>query len=221
MRDIRRYGPALALGAALTLGACSKGDHVADSAAAPAAATTGDSAMGMTTTPADSGAMSATSANGANGAGALGSAGIASLIGLTNGGEIDAGKIAEDKATNADVKAYAKQMIAEHRAMQKSLDSLAAALTLTPTPPPAADQKRQMNEQTAATLNATAKGAAFDKAYIDGQVQGHQQALNDLQGFSANATDAQLKQLIDGAIPKVQQHLDKAQQLQSKLNGGS
>jgi putative membrane protein len=211
MQGFKRYGSVLALGAVCALGACGKADNAADSAAAPATATTPDSGAAMTATPADSAGAPAT--------GAMSSANVASLIGLTNAGEIGAAKVAQDKATNADVKAFAKQMIAEHQAMQKSLDSLTAAINVTPQPPAAADQKKQASDQMLATLESTAKGAAFDKAYIDGQVQAHQQALNDLQGFSANAPDPQLKSLIDAAIPKVQAHLDKAQQLQSKLGG--
>jgi putative membrane protein len=217
MQGFKRYGSVLALGAVCALGACGKSDNAADSAAAPATATMPDSGAGMTATPADS--ASAASAAGAPAAGAMSNANVASLIGLTNASEIGAAKVAQDKATNADVKAYAKQMIAEHQAMQKSLDSLTAAMKVTPQAPAAADQKKQAGDQMLATLESTAKGAAFDKAYIDGQVQAHQQALSDLQGFSANAPDPQLKSLIDAAIPKVQAHLDKAQQLQSKLAG--
>lgn len=200
MRDMKRYGSVALMGVALAVGACSKSDHATDSTAAVAAATMPDSMAG------------------ANVSGSMSAANVASLVGLTNASEIGAAKIAQDKATNADVKAFAKQMIAEHQAMQHGLDSLTQAKNLTPTPPPAAAQKQQMADQMTATLNSTPKGAAFDKAYMDGQVQAHQQALNDLHGFSANAPDADLKTLIDGAIPKVQQHLDKAQQLQSKLN---
>jgi len=218
MQGFKRYGSVLALGAVCALGACGKSDAAADSAAAPATAMTPDSsATGMTGTPADS--ANAANAAGAPAGGAMSAANIAAMIGLTNGTEIQAAKVAQDKATNGDVKSFAKQMITEHQAMQKSLDSLTAAMNVTPQPPGTADQKKQAGEQMIATLNSTAKGAAFDKAYIDGQVQAHQQALNDLQGFSASAPDAQLKSLIDAAIPKVQAHLDKAQQLQSKLGG--
>ena len=76
---------------------------------------------------------------------------------------------------------------------------------------------KQADSQTLATLGSAAKGAAFDKAYMDAQVAAHQKALNDLQSFSGSAPDPDLKALIDKAIPKVKEHLDKAQQLQSKV----
>ena len=208
MRFITRYGSALLVGAACTLGACAKKDATTDSAAVATA----------TPTP-DSGAAATTPASGA-GAG-MSAANIMSMIGLSNAGEIGAGKLASDKATDADVKAFAKMMVTDHQAMQKGGDSLATAKGIAPAPPPQAAQKQQMSDQMMQTLNSSAKGAAFDKAYIDGQIQGHQQVLSELQGFSSTAPDPDLKAMIDGAIPKVQAHLDRAQQIQAKLGGKS
>ena len=206
MRHVTRYGSALLVGMTAALAACSKGDTAADSAA-PAAASADSTA------PAPAATDSA-----AGGSAALSAPNVASLIGLTNASEVGQAKIAQDKATNGDVKAFAKQMIAEHEAMQKSLDSLATAKNLTPVAPQAqADQMKQADSQTLGTLNSAAKGAAFDKAYVDAQVAAHQKALNDLQSFAGSATDADLKALIEQAIPKVQAHLDKAQSLQSKV----
>lgn len=215
MQGISRFGSALLVGAAVALGACSKGDAGADSVATQPGTATADSAAGMTAAH-DSAAM------GMNGAsGNMSAANIASMIGLSNGSEIAQGKLAQDKATNGDVKAFAKMMVSDHEAMQKSLDSLATAKNVTPQPPAQADQFRQMDTQTMATLNSAAKGSAFDKAYMDAQVAAHQKTLNDLQSFSGSAPDPDLKALIDQAIPKVQAHLDRAQQLQSKVGTGS
>ncbi|MBV9879435.1 MAG: DUF4142 domain-containing protein [Gemmatirosa sp.] len=209
MRFSTRFGTALLVGATCTLGACKKGDTAADSVAT--AMTTTDSAAGTTAAANDS-------ALGAAPAGAsMSAANIMSMIGLSNAAEIAAGKTAQDKATDADVKAFAKQMVADHQAMQKSGDSLATAKGVAPQPPPQADQKRQSGDQMLQTLGSTPKGADFDKAYVDGQVQAHQQVLNELQGYSSTAPDPDLKAMIDRAIPQVQQHLDKAQQLQQKL----
>jgi len=208
MRHVTRYGSALLVGMTAALAACSKGDTAADSAA-PAAASADSAATAPAPAATDSAAASAT---------ALSAPNVASLIGLTNASEVGQAKIAEGKATNGDVKAFAKQMIADHEAMQKSLDSLATAKNITPVAPQAqADQLKQADSQTLGTLNSAAKGPAFDKAYMDAQVAAHQKALNDLQSFAGSTSDADLKALIEKAIPKVQAHLDKAQSLQSKV----
>ncbi|AHG89538.1 protein of unknown function DUF4142 [Gemmatirosa kalamazoonensis] len=206
MRLVGRFSTAFLVGATAALGACARGDTRADSAAS--APVTTDSSAGA--------AVRDSAQTGANGASAnLTPANMTSLIGLTNASEIGQAKIAEGKATNRDVKAFARLMISDHEAMQKSLDSLAKAKSLTPTPPQQADQLRQSDSQTLASLNAAAQGPAFDKAYVDAQVAAHQKALNDLQTMAGATSDQDLRALIQQAIPKVQAHLDRAQQLQS------
>jgi uncharacterized protein (DUF305 family) len=62
------------------------------------------------------------------------------------------------------------------------------------------------------------KGAAWDKAYIDHEVSYHQAVLQTAQTAQAAAQNAELKDLITKAIPNIQAHLTKAQDIQSKLN---
>lgn len=63
------------------------------------------------------------------------------------------------------------------------------------------------------------KGAAFDSAFVNAQVQGHQQVLSLLQ--SAQAQNSSLQQHVTAAIKDVQGHLDKGQQLQQSLASGA
>jgi putative membrane protein len=212
MQRIIRYGSTLALGTALVLaGACKKADH----ATTDSAGGTVDSAAAATApvAPTDSAPVGAPS-----GAPTMVPAPNAlSLIGLTNGGEIAASKIAREKATGADVRAFAKQMVADHEAMQQEADDVASKDNITPQPPAQADQKRAASDQLIQQLNSTAKGTGFDRAYVDAQVQAHQQALADLQQLQTSVDNADVKALIEKAIPKVQDHLARAQQLQSTL----
>jgi predicted outer membrane protein len=79
---------------------------------------------------------------------------------------------------------------------------------------------RYSPEKMSAELVRTANklsGAAFDKAYVDAQVTGHQDALAFLQRAENSAQNADLKKLISSAIPDVQKHLDRAKSLQSKV----
>jgi putative membrane protein len=67
------------------------------------------------------------------------------------------------------------------------------------------------------SLTAMAKGAAWDKAYIDNEVAVHQAVLSLLQSAQGAAQDTSLKALITKATPAVQGHLTKAQDIQGKL----
>lgn len=209
---------ALAL-AGLTLAiACQRHSFGADSVASSTAT---DTSAGVLATIPDSARMTDSARSGANGAsGTLSPANIASMVGLTNAGEIGAAQIAVDKATNGDIKAFAKMMITDHQAMQKSLDSLAQAKHLTPTPPAQADQQRQTNDQTLAQLNGAPKGKEFDSAYITSQVDAHQKALADVQSFAGATSDQDLRALLEQASTKVKAHLDRAQQIQTSSTRG-
>ena len=82
-----------------------------------------------------------------------------------------------------------------------------------------------MGNQMTQQLSTAAKGEAFDRQYVDGQVQAHQQTLTELQAMQ-NTANADVKALIQKAIPKVQAHLDEATRLQGSLsntngNGGT
>jgi putative membrane protein len=88
---------------------------------------------------------------------------------------------------------------------------------VTPQPPTQAQSMKAMVDSATTALNNAAKGAGFDRQYIDLQVQAHQQTLTDLQRFQTQAQNADLKSLIEKAIPKVQQHLQRAKDVQGKL----
>ena len=66
------------------------------------------------------------------------------------------------------------------------------------------------------------QGAAFDSAFVNAQIQGHQQVLSLLQSAQSQAQNPNLQQHVAAAIKGVQSHLDKGQQLQQALaSGGS
>lgn len=186
--------------------ACGRGDYATrDSLASGMSATTGASAAAATATPVtDFGRMS--------------DANITSTIGVINSGEIQAGELASSKASSADVKAFARDMVTDHRAMQKSLDSLSSAKNVTPQS--AAMSESMRNEMSAMhqRLEQMA-GTAFDSAYINGQVADHQKALDALNGMATAAQDADVRAAIQSAIPKVQAHLDRARTLAAHVGG--
>jgi putative membrane protein len=185
----------------------------ADSSAVASGAMTTDSAAGMSGNN-----MAGTAGTaGATGAGAtaLGDADIANVIHEVNAGEIAAGKIAQTKASNADVKAYAREMVQAHTALDKQGAKLSGQTAATNAA--IRDSVVNANRAMSSQLQSAASGAEFDKAYIDGQVQGHQSALSFLQAAQNQTQNADMKKMIDAAIPDVQKHLDRARSLQSKV----
>ena len=199
LRRILRHSPALALCATVSIAACSKGaDATADSArkADSAAAATPASA---TAAPAP----------------AMTDASILGTLDADNVGDSTAGATAVEKATSASIKEFGRMMMKDHHAMRVEGMAVAKKAGVTPETPSGADAAA---EKAAADSMASApKGAAWDKAFIDHQVDGHTKVLVYAQD-AANATqNADIKAMIQKASPTIQKHLDKAKDIQGKL----
>lgn len=63
----------------------------------------------------------------------------------------------------------------------------------------------------------SARGAEFDRTYMQQQVQAHQQAVDMFTSYSQQGDNAQLKQWAGKTLPTLQQHLQRAQQVQRTL----
>lgn len=204
VRTISKTAFALTLGALTMLGACKKSDSATDTTMAAA-----DTSM-------KAGTMSSTSMNAAPTPAPVTDAGIFAALSAANQGEIDAGKMAETKATSAAVKSFAHDMVIAHTAMLNEGNLLAKKLNITPDAA-AADSINMMNQATGAALTAAAKGAAFDSAYVNAQVAGHQYVLDMIKRDEGAAQNAQLKSALTSAEPKVQAHLDRIKAIQGKM----
>ncbi len=195
---------AAAASCALTLAACQKKEAEAPNPADPG---TSNAAINSAqdATGAAVGAASATTAAATNSTGAF-------VTGLVTSGmyEIDAGKIAANKAKDPAIKSFARMMVADHTALAKGADAAIKA-SGKPIPTELDERRKGMIDN----LNAANPGD-FDAAYLSQQEAAHQEALTLLKGYADGGDDAGLKAVATGAIPKVQAHLDKVHELQAK-----
>jgi len=214
MRVTRKTTVAFALGAVTLLGACKKSENAADTTAA--GATTG--AMAGTTTGAVAGSTAVANQATSNPASTqtMTDAEIFAMLKSANQGEIDAGKTAESKATNAAVKSFAKDMVADHTMLLNQGDALAKKLNVTPQPA-ANDSIDATNKQVATALEQAPKGAAFDSTYVNNQVLGHQNTLDLVKRAEDQAQNSELKALLKNAEPVIQRHLDRIKDIQGKM----
>jgi putative membrane protein len=127
--------------------------------------------------------------------------------------EIQAAKIAEQKAKDPEVKAFARKMVTDHTKLSSEMKPLIAKAGQTP--PADLDQRRKGFLD---NLKAT-PAADFDKTYIDQQVAAHDEALTLMQGYAKDGSDAGLKAAAGKAVPIIQAHDDMAKKIQGKLSG--
>lgn len=122
--------------------------------------------------------------------------------------EIQASRLVATKGVRADVKTFAAMMVRDHTATSQQLTALAPQAGLT-APTPTIDAAMQANVD---ALNA-ATSADFDATYIAQQIAAHQAAVALFQNFIAGAVDGPLKTWANETLPKLQDHLARAQAL--------
>lgn len=144
---------------------------------------------------------------------------IAHIVVTANKIDIEAGRLAKGKTKNAEVKAFAEQMITDHTAVNKQANDLAHKLKVTPKDNPTSKTLLGGAKENIANLKKI-KGDEFDKAYVDHEVAYHQAVLDAIdQTLIPNAKNAELKDLIMKVRPAIDAHLGHAKMLQGKLNG--
>jgi putative membrane protein len=191
-----------AAAAALSVAACSKTN---DTNANP-----GQSEPVNAAQDAAAGAVGAVSANTA---GAMSTDAFVSNASQSDMYEIQAGQIAQQKATSNDVKAFGKMMVTDHTAMSNEMKPLIMAAGKQPAA--SLDQRRQGLID---NLKA-ASPADFDRVYLDQQEAAHNEALDLMKGYAEHGDDAGLKGGAQKAIPKIQAHLDRVKELQAAMSG--
>jgi putative membrane protein len=142
---------------------------------------------------------------------------IAAIVVAANDVDIKAGEQAKTTATDAKVKDFANRMITDHTAVNKQATDLVTKLNVSPEENPTSQALRQAGEQSLSDLQGKT-GAAYDKAYIDHEVDYHQQVIDAVQQqLIPNARNAELKALLEQTLPALQAHLDMAKQIQAQL----
>ena len=142
---------------------------------------------------------------------------IAAIVVTANQVDIDAGDYAQAHASADDVKAFARQMVTDHTAVNKSATDLAGRLHLTPEDNPTAQSLKKGGDDNVAHLK-TLSGPAFDRAYVDHEVAYHEAVLKALDDtLIPNASNADLKALMMKVRPAFVAHLEHAKMLQARL----
>ena len=142
---------------------------------------------------------------------------IASIVVTANQVDVDAGKVAVERSTNAEVKAFGQQMIEAHTGVNKSAAELAAKLKVTPEDNPTSQALKGGGDKNVANLKGL-KGAEFDRAYVEHEVAYHQQVLDAVdKTLIPGARNAELKALLVKVRPAFVAHLEHAKHLQAKL----
>ncbi len=126
--------------------------------------------------------------------------------------EIESSTVALQKSRNDDLKKFAQKMIDDHKAAdQKLMDTLKQANLPEP-------KYSMLGEHRDLLFQLTASdGVAFDRRYVQDQIQAHNQAVKLLTTYSKRGDNDALKQLASSLLPTIQEHLKMAEELRPKV----
>lgn len=144
---------------------------------------------------------------------------IAAIVVTANQVDIDAGKLAQQKGSSDDVKAFAQTMVRDHTGVNQAAADLVHKLNVTPEPNATSASLKQGGDENLAKLRAL-NGKAFDKAYVDHEVAYHQAVLDAMdKTLIPDAKNAELKALLVKVRPAFVAHLSHAKALDEHLDG--
>jgi putative membrane protein len=125
--------------------------------------------------------------------------------------EIALSEVAEQKATDPAVKAFAKKMVTEHKAMSESMKPFAEKWGINPPVDVDSDHKKELDK-----LNGLS-GKDFDKEYMDQIVSDHAKALDAFTSEAKDTKDAKFRAAVLKGKTRVAAHKNMAYDLKKKL----
>jgi putative membrane protein len=136
-------------------------------------------------------------------------AAFAQKVAASNAAELELSRIAYVKAHAPEVRAYARQLLIDHREMSINLDNFALErgyLIAWEIQPDMVSHIERLR---------TLDGPAFDKAYMDLMVEAHGKSVTTLETQAASGRET--ASVANASLPTVRHHLEMARALDARL----
>jgi putative membrane protein len=125
--------------------------------------------------------------------------------------EVELGKMAVEKAQNADVKAFAQKMVDDHSKAGEELGKLAEQKNVKLPTDVMPTHKELMDKL------SKLSGAEFDKEYVKIMVEAHKKDVTAFENASKTAGDADVKEFATKTLPTLKMHLEMIQGIADKM----
>lgn len=124
--------------------------------------------------------------------------------------EIESSKIALERSTNAEVKAFAQQMIDDHTKADAGLKAAAKQANVEASLQKSLDEKHQK----IITKLKEVEADKFDKKYLDEQEDAHDDAVELFEDYAEKGDNADLKKFAADTLPTLKAHDHKVEALE-------
>jgi putative membrane protein len=117
--------------------------------------------------------------------------------------EVELGKLAQDKSGTQSVKDFGAMMVKDHSAANDKLKAIAESKNIKlPTSP-------SVGQMATKTKLEVLSGTTFDKSYIKGMVQDHQEDIKEFEKEASSGQDEDAKAYAAATLPTLKTHLKK------------
>jgi putative membrane protein len=146
---------------------------------------------------------------------------MAKVADVVNTAEVEQGKLAQNRAKSARVRAFAAKMVKHHQQAKNEQALLVKRLGLAPADSSEAAALKAEGDAGLTRLRG-ASGADFDTAYLDSQVTAHEKVLATIdEQLLPSATSSEVRRALQVAREAVASHLAEAKTLRSELSTSS
>jgi len=149
---------------------------------------------------------------------ALAPAELVAALHQVNQFEIDAGKVAQDRATATSVKEYGEKLERDHKAADDKLTEYASNKKISLDSVPASVSQKMQDMRTKLDGLRKESGAVFDRQFTQTMKMGHDDAIKMIDDSRAGVGDPRLKTLLGSLEPTLHAHRQIAENILKGLN---
>jgi putative membrane protein len=142
---------------------------------------------------------------------------LTGFVNAFNDAEVEVGQLATTKATDAEVKAFASQIVRDHRALKTDVNRTVQQLNITATVPEDDENLAEDHQAGMRDLRATAKGVEFDEAFLEHEIRMHRKVLDEVKDAIGRSQSVDMRTFLEKARDGLQAHLTRAEELEKKF----
>jgi Predicted outer membrane protein len=137
------------------------------------------------------------------------------FLNLSNKGDLEGGRLAQERGESIAVKTYGRQMESDHMQMLEDSESAAKRMDVLPVMGTETQALIQDHAKAIPKLQA-ASGKEFDHLYLSHEIDMHKRVLQTAASLAGQIRNPALKEMMANARPLLEAHLKAAQSLMAE-----
>ena len=128
--------------------------------------------------------------------------------------EVEIGKIAQTRATNAEVRMFAERLVKDHTKVNEELTEIAREVGVKLPDRPMPEHQKHVDHF------RDYKGEAFDREFTSHMIKSHEKSIEAFTRATKEAKDTKLRAFATKTLPTLKEHLALARKVESQLPKG-